>query len=144
MYCSEDGYKDEYVLAISFRKENLIEITNKKEHSELFSRSDVKFIIRENMKVFNPVMIYDENGIEQYQIMYINYPGKQYNYSTLYGFRRNQKGFLNSVGLIDLYGFNHDELCEVLLFNRTNHDFRRISVNSIKFDTLYDEGIDAA
>lgn len=135
-YLLSVGYDEEYIMAISFDKEILENMIQK--HTE--QNEDYKFIIKEDQKIFQIAIGYDDKSqTDKYEIIYINYPGKKYDYGNLYAFNRIKRinhglDFIIENGIIDLYGI-YDKLNEIP-FLKDN-----ISRNPVKFDTYYEEGI---
>jgi hypothetical protein len=124
----------------------LCEFMNKVEGSEIarteVTRTLVAYIKEnklENLKIFNLWIGYDSEKLcDKYHIMYVN-SQRDYTKSKLYAFNRlkrinNGLYYIYENGIIDLYGF-YDKVSEIPLLKEN------ISVNTIEFDTYYEEGI---
>jgi hypothetical protein len=126
---------EEYIMAISFEKEILENMI--RENPE--PNEEYKLVIKENLKIFQVAMSYnDVKQCQEYSIMYINYPGKKYNYTKLYVFSRTKRindglDYIIENRIIDVYGWE-DKIKETILKDN-------ISDNPILFDTYYEEGI---
>jgi hypothetical protein len=132
-----DDCKEEDIMAISFDKKVL-------ENMSYNNFSNPNLIIRENLKIFSVWLGYDsKNQCDEYNIMYNKNIKIDYQQSNLYAFNRrkrfkdetyNHYHAIYENGIIDLYPF-YDKVSEISLLKDN------ISVNEIKFDTYYEEGI---
>lgn len=130
----DDECKEEYIMAISFDKEVL--------ENMIYKSSNPNLVIRENLKIFNVWLGYDsKNQCDEYNIMYNKNIKIDYQQSNLYAFNRRKRFkdglYYHSIcenGIIDLYPF-YDKVSEISLLKDN------ISVNEIKFDTYYEDGI---
>ena len=126
-----DECEEEYIMAMSFDKKVL--------ENMIYTSKSSKLIIRENLKIFNLWVGYDSEKLcDKYHIMYVN-SQRDYTKSKLYAFNRlkrinNGLYYIYENGIIDLYAF-YDKVSEIPLLKEN------ISVNTIEFDTYYEEGI---
>ena len=131
-------YEDaEDIMAISYDKEVLENMIKENDCKE----KDCKFIIKENLKIYQIVIYNDDIKTPnyKYEIMHINYLNKKWNWYNLYAFNKIKKAnngfdYIIENGIIDLYSFN-DKIDEIPSLKNN------VSANPIKFDTYYEEGV---
>ena len=134
---SSNTESEECIMAISFDKHILEDMINKNYEPN----EDYKFVIRENLKIFQIWLGYDKEKLcHKYNIMWVGYQHKSNNYSKLYAFNRvkrinNGLDYLIENCIVDLSVF-YDKINEIELFKNNN-----ISANPILFDTYYKEGV---
>ena len=134
---SSNTESEECIMAISFDKHILEDMINKNYEPN----EDYKFVIRENLKIFQTWLGYDKEKLcNKYCIMWLGYQDKSNNYSKLYAFNRvkrinNGLDYLIENCIVDLSVF-YDKINEIELFKNNN-----ISANPILFDTYYKEGV---